>query len=49
MHALVYDGEISKNAAGTLAELHQDLEQIRKGNGLVHALVYGDDRLAARS
>ena len=22
--------------------MHQDLEQIRKGNGLVHALVYGD-------
>ena len=41
-HAIVYDGELSKNASGSLAEVHQDLEQIRKGNGLVHALVYGD-------
>lgn len=41
-HALVYDGDLSSHAAGSLAELHGDLEQIRKGNGLVHALVYGD-------
>ena len=41
-HAIVYDGELSQNASGSLAEVHQDLEQIRKGNGLVHALVYGD-------
>jgi phospholipid/cholesterol/gamma-HCH transport system substrate-binding protein len=42
-HALVYDGEISKDTAGTLSELHQDLEAIRKGNGLAHAILYGDD------
>lgn len=42
-HALVYDGELSKNAAGTLAELHEDLIAIRKGNGIAHALLYGDD------
>jgi phospholipid/cholesterol/gamma-HCH transport system substrate-binding protein len=42
-HALIYDGEISKNAAGTLDEIHQDLQAIRKGNGLAHAVVYGDD------
>jgi len=41
-HALVYDGDLSANAAGSLAEVHKDLEQIRTGNGLVHALVYGD-------
>jgi phospholipid/cholesterol/gamma-HCH transport system substrate-binding protein len=41
-HALVYDGEISKNAAGTMAELHEDLRAIREGNGLAHALLYGD-------
>ena len=41
-HALVYDGEISKNAAGSLGELHKDLEAIREGNGLAHALLYGD-------
>ena len=41
-HALVYDGEMSSHAAGSLAEIHGDLEQIRKGNGLAHALLYGD-------
>jgi phospholipid/cholesterol/gamma-HCH transport system substrate-binding protein len=41
-HALVYDGEVSKNAAGTLAELHDDLRAIREGNGIAHALLYGD-------
>jgi phospholipid/cholesterol/gamma-HCH transport system substrate-binding protein len=43
VHALVYDGEMSSNAAGTLGELHQDLAAIRQGNGIAHALVYGDD------
>ena len=42
-HALIYDGEISKNAAGAVAEVHKDLEAIRTGNGLAHSLVYGDD------
>jgi phospholipid/cholesterol/gamma-HCH transport system substrate-binding protein len=42
-HALVYDGDMSKNAAGTLDELHQDLRAVREGNGLAHALLYGDD------
>jgi phospholipid/cholesterol/gamma-HCH transport system substrate-binding protein len=42
-HALLYDGEISKNAAGTMAELHEDLRAIRQGNGLAHAILYGDD------
>src|SRR6185436_21013809 len=40
--ALVYDGEMSNHAAGTRAEVHTDLEQIRKGNGLAHTLLYGD-------
>jgi phospholipid/cholesterol/gamma-HCH transport system substrate-binding protein len=42
-HALLYDGEISKNAAGTMAEIHEDLKAIRQGNGLAHAVLYGDD------
>jgi len=41
-HAVIYDGELSSNAAGSLAEVHKDLEHIRTGNGLIHALVYGD-------
>jgi phospholipid/cholesterol/gamma-HCH transport system substrate-binding protein len=41
-HALLYDGEISTNAAGAMSEVHKDLEHIRTGNGLLHALVYGD-------
>jgi phospholipid/cholesterol/gamma-HCH transport system substrate-binding protein len=42
-HAIVYDGEISKNAAGAVHELHEDLRAVREGNGLAHALLYGDD------
>jgi phospholipid/cholesterol/gamma-HCH transport system substrate-binding protein len=42
-HALVYDGEISKNAAGSMQELHEDLRAIREGNGIAHALLYGDN------
>ncbi len=42
-HALVYDGEMSQHAAGSLQEIHQDLVAIRQGNGIVHALVYGDN------
>jgi phospholipid/cholesterol/gamma-HCH transport system substrate-binding protein len=42
-HALIYDGDISKNAGGAIAEIHQDLRQIREGNGIAHALLYGDD------
>lgn len=42
-HALVYDGDMSKNTAGTLDEIHKDLTAIREGNGLAHAVLYGDD------
>jgi phospholipid/cholesterol/gamma-HCH transport system substrate-binding protein len=42
-HAIVYDGEISKDTAGMLSELHKDLRAIREGNGLAHAVLYGDD------
>jgi phospholipid/cholesterol/gamma-HCH transport system substrate-binding protein len=42
-HALVYDGDISKSAAGAVEEVHKDLEAIRTGNGVAHSLVYGDD------
>jgi phospholipid/cholesterol/gamma-HCH transport system substrate-binding protein len=41
-HALVYDGEMSKAAAGSLDEVHQDLQAIRTGNGLAHELLYGE-------
>jgi phospholipid/cholesterol/gamma-HCH transport system substrate-binding protein len=41
-HALVYDGDISANAAGTIDEVHKDLQAIRTGNGLAHSLIYGD-------
>jgi len=41
-HALLYDGELSANAAGAMSEVHKDLEHVRTGNGLLHALVYGD-------
>jgi phospholipid/cholesterol/gamma-HCH transport system substrate-binding protein len=43
-HALVYDGELSRNTAGTVDEIHKDLVAIREGNGVAHALVYGDDQ-----
>jgi phospholipid/cholesterol/gamma-HCH transport system substrate-binding protein len=42
-HAVLYDGEISKDAAGTMSEIHQDLKAIRQGNGFAHAVLYGDD------
>jgi phospholipid/cholesterol/gamma-HCH transport system substrate-binding protein len=41
-HALVYDGELSANAAGVVSEFHKDMKAIREGNGLAHALLYGD-------
>jgi phospholipid/cholesterol/gamma-HCH transport system substrate-binding protein len=41
-HAVVYDGEISKDVAGSLVEVHKDLQAIREGNGLAHAVLYGD-------
>ena len=43
VHALVYDGDIAANAAGTVSELHQDMLAVRQGNGLAHNLLYGDD------
>jgi len=41
-HAIVYDGEMAGNAAGSLDEVRKDLAAIREGNGLAHALIYGD-------
>jgi phospholipid/cholesterol/gamma-HCH transport system substrate-binding protein len=41
-HAIVYDGDISKDVAGSLVEVHKDLQAIREGNGLAHAILYGD-------
>jgi phospholipid/cholesterol/gamma-HCH transport system substrate-binding protein len=34
---------MAQNAAGTLQEIHEDLRAIREGNGIAHALLYGDD------
>jgi phospholipid/cholesterol/gamma-HCH transport system substrate-binding protein len=42
-HAIVYDGEISKDVGGSVVEIHKDLQAIREGNGLAHAVLYGDD------
>jgi phospholipid/cholesterol/gamma-HCH transport system substrate-binding protein len=42
-HAIIYDGEMSKDTAGALSEVHQDLKAIREGNGLAHTLLYGDE------
>jgi len=42
-HSLLYDGDMSANATGAVAEVHKDLEAIRTGNGLAHSLIYGDD------
>jgi len=42
-HALIYDGDMSKDTAGMMSELHQDLKAVREGNGIAHALLYGDD------
>ena len=42
-HALIYDGEMSKDTAGALSEVHQDLKAIREGNGIAHTLLYGDE------
>jgi phospholipid/cholesterol/gamma-HCH transport system substrate-binding protein len=41
-HALIYDGDISQNASGSIAELHADLKAVREGNGIAHAVLYGD-------
>ncbi len=42
-NALIYDGQMSKDATGTLSELHQDFKAIREGNGLAHTVLYGDE------
>jgi phospholipid/cholesterol/gamma-HCH transport system substrate-binding protein len=41
-HAMIYDGDVSKNAAGAIDELHKDLTAIREGNGLARAVIFGD-------
>jgi phospholipid/cholesterol/gamma-HCH transport system substrate-binding protein len=41
-HALIYDGEMSKEVAGSMSEIHEDLRAIREGNGLAHSILYGD-------
>lgn len=42
-HAIIYDGEMSEQVAGSMSEIHQDLRAIREGNGLAHSVLYGDD------
>ncbi len=41
-HAVVYDADMTNDAAGAIKEVHGDLVAIRQGNGLIHSLVYGD-------
>ncbi|MFO0675647.1 MAG: MlaD family protein [Polyangiaceae bacterium] len=43
-HAVLYDGQLSANAAGAVAELEKDLRAIREGNGIARAVIYGDDK-----
>ena len=43
-HAVLYDGELSSNAAGAVAELERDLRAVREGNGIARAIIYGDDK-----
>lgn len=43
MHTLVYDDQLASGTTGTMVELHNSLKALRTGNGLGHAIVYGDD------
>jgi phospholipid/cholesterol/gamma-HCH transport system substrate-binding protein len=43
LNAIVYDGALSKDVGGSVVEIHKDLQAIREGNGLAHAVFYGDD------
>jgi phospholipid/cholesterol/gamma-HCH transport system substrate-binding protein len=43
VHTLVYDEQLGASTTGTMVELNKSLEALRTGNGLGHAIVYGDD------
>lgn len=43
VHTLVYDDELGSSTTKTMVELSRSLEALRTGNGLGHAIVYGDD------
>jgi phospholipid/cholesterol/gamma-HCH transport system substrate-binding protein len=43
VHTLVYDDQLAAGTTGTMVELHKSLKALREGNGLGHAIVYGDD------
>ncbi len=43
VHTLVYDEQLGAGVTGTMVELHKSLSALRTGNGLGHAIVYGDD------
>jgi phospholipid/cholesterol/gamma-HCH transport system substrate-binding protein len=43
VHALADDEALSAGVTGTMVELHKSLTALRTGNGLGHAMVYGDD------
>ncbi|WP_214673294.1 hypothetical protein, partial [Escherichia coli] len=43
MHTLVSDDQLGARPPGTMVELNKGLVALRPGNGLGHAIVYGDD------
>jgi phospholipid/cholesterol/gamma-HCH transport system substrate-binding protein len=43
VHTLVYDDKLGASTTSTMVELEKSLTALRTGNGLGHAVVYGDD------
>jgi phospholipid/cholesterol/gamma-HCH transport system substrate-binding protein len=43
VHTLVYDDQLGTSTTGTMVELNKSLVALRTGNGLGHAIIYGDD------
>lgn len=43
VHTLVFDEQLGSSTTGTMVELNKSLAALRTGNGLGHAIVYGDD------
>jgi phospholipid/cholesterol/gamma-HCH transport system substrate-binding protein len=43
VHTLVYDDQLGASTTGTMVELNKSLVALRTGNGLGHAIIYGDD------
>lgn len=43
VHTLIYDEQLGASTTGTMVELNKSLTALRTGNGLGHAVIYGDD------